>query len=165
MAEVQTGKGIKRNDPDPRPVEGTLSRVALTGKDPSKHYVWVSEVNNLAMNPQTYLSLGYRFTRYDKDAELPAALGWNPDLKQGDQLRGHGCLLMEIDADRRADIEQNGAPGAGHGQKWADSVQNQIRGEEDLHDPEEPRSAAENARVRGIRSASYGDDTRRNWSF
>lgn len=163
--ETKRPKAIKRNDPDPRPVEGTLSRVALTGKDPAKHYVWVSEVNNLALSPQTYLSMGYDFTLYDKDAELPAALGWNPSLKQGDQMRGHGCVLMEVDAERHAEIVQNGAPGAGHGQVWADRVQKTIRAGEELRDPDEPQSANERARTRGIRTGSYGDDSRRNWSF
>lgn len=164
MAEDKP-KGIKRNDPDPRPVEGTLSRVALTGKDPTKHYVWVSEVNNISLNPQSYLSMGYRFTQYDRDAELPAALGWNPDMKQGDQMRGHGCVLMEIDQERHAELVQNGAPGAGSGQRWADAIQQHIRNQEELRDPEEPRSAAETAKTRGIRTGSYGDDSRRNWSF
>lgn len=166
MAEVETRpKGIKRNDPEPRPVEGTLNRVSVSGKDPTKRYVWVSEVNNLALSPATYLSMGYRFTQYDKDAEQPAVLGWNPDLKQGDQLRGHGNVLMEIDAERYDQIVREGAPGAGQGQKWADQVQRRIQNREELRDPEEPMSAAEQARVRGIRTGSYGDDSRSSWGF
>lgn len=166
MAEAETRpKGIKRNDPEPRPVEGTLNRVALTGKEPGKHYVWVSEVNNLALSPATYLSMGYRFTQYDPDGAQPAVLGWNPDLKQGDQVRGHGCILMEIDSERHAEIVQKGAPGAGQGQQWADQLQERIRRQEEMRDPDEPRSAAEQARVRGIRTGSYADDSRRTWSF
>lgn len=142
-----------------------MSRVAVTGKDPTKHYVWVSEVNNLALSPATYLSLGYEFTRYDKNGTQPAVLGYNPELKQGDQLRGHGCVLMEIDAERHAEIVQNGAPGAGLGQRYADQLQERIRRQEEMTDPDEPRSAAEMARARGIRTGGYGDDTRKNWTF
>lgn len=156
-------KGIRRNDPEPRPVEGTLSQVEVTGKSPNKHYVWVSEVNNLALSPQTYLSMGYRFTQYDKDAEQPPMLGYTPDLKQGDQLRGHGCVMMEIDKEKHDDIVQNGTPGGGQGQKWGDAIQNRIRRMEELPDPEESRE--DRARTRGIRTGSYGDDNRSRWSF
>lgn len=156
-------KGIKRSDPEPRPVEGLTNRVGLTGKDPNKHYVWVSEVNNLALSPATYLSMGYRFTQYDPSAEQPAVLGYNPDLKQGDHLKGHGCVLMEIDAERHAEIYQNGAPGAGQGQKWGDAVQERIRRMEELPDPEE--SPNDRARTRGIRTGSWADDSRSRWSF
>lgn len=167
MAEKQepslASHGIKKNNPEPRPVEGLTNRVAVTGKDPGKHYVYVSEVNNLALSPATYLSMGYRFTQYDKDAEQPAVLGYNPDLKQGDQIRGHGCVLMEIDAARHAEIVQNGAPGAGQGQKWGDALQERIRRQEEMPDPDE--SPADRARTRGIRTGGYADDSRSRWSF
>ena len=156
-------KGVKRNDPDPRPVEGALNRVAFTGRDPNKHYVWVSEVNDPTMNPGSYLSMGYRFTQYEKDAEQPV-MGYQPDLKQGDHIKGFGCVLMECSVEHKADLDQKGAPGMGGGWDWADRVQATIRGR-DIMDETEPMSPAEKARMRGIVSKRWSGDSRENWGF
>ena len=57
--------GIKREDPPPRPVEQTANRGYLEGADPTKHYVWVSEVNDPTINVGYYKHRGYKIAQYD----------------------------------------------------------------------------------------------------
>jgi hypothetical protein len=154
--EQKQSKGIKRSDPDPRPVEGSLNRVAVAGKDPTKHYVWVSEVNDPTMNPGSYLSMGYRFTQHDPDGANPV-LGYNPNLKQGDHLKSFGCVLMECDLEHKAAIEKQG-------QAWADKMVNTIRHRE-VVDEVEPLDKIERAKMRGITTRRYGGDDRERWGF
>ena len=149
-------RGIKRNDPDPRPVEGALNRVAVSGKDPNTHYVWVSETNDPTMNPGSYLSMGYRFTQHDPDGANPV-LGYNPNLKQGDHLKSFGCVLMECSMEHKRALDAQG-------QQWADRVEKTIRRSEIL-DETEPLSANERAKLSGITTRRYGGDTRENWGF
>lgn len=150
-------KGIKRNDPDPRPVEGSLNRVAVSGKDPTKHYVWVSEVNDPTMNPGSYLSQGYSFTQHDPDGANPV-MGYNPNLKQGDHLKSFGCVLMECPLEHKAKLDAEG-------QKWADRIQDTIR-RRDVIDETEPMTANERARMRGITTGRrYAGDSREQWEF
>lgn len=156
-------KGIKRNDPDPRPVEGAMNRVAVQGKDPNKHYVWVSEANDPTLNPGSYLSVGYQMSQYDKDEAMPV-LGYNPGLKQGDHMKAFGCVLMECSLERKAQLDEEGAPGAGLGQKWARQIESTIRSK-DLLDNDEPMSPIERAKSRGIVTKRYGGDDRQNWGF
>ena len=164
MADEKKPQGIKRNDPDPRPVDGTLSRVAVQGKSPGKHYVWVSEVNDPTMNPGSYLAMGYKYSQYDPDEAMPV-LGYNPDLKQGDHMKGFGCVLMECSLEQKAKIAAEGVPGVAKGQAWADRVEATIR-RRDILDSEEPMTAVERARMRGITTGKrYAGDDRERWSF
>ena len=157
MAEEKSKpQGIKRNDPDPRPVEGALNRVAVAGKDPTKHYVWVSEANDPTMNPGSYLSQGYAFTQHDPDGANPV-LGYNPNLKQGDHLKSFGCVLMECSLEHKAAMDAEG-------QKWADGVERAIK-KRDIMDETEPMTANERAKMRGIVTRRYAGDTRENWGF
>lgn len=160
MAEsVQNqSKGIKRNDPDPRPVEGATNRVALGNQDPDKHYVWVSKVNDPTMNTSTYRAMGYHFTQYDAGGVHPT-MGDCEDLKQGERVESFGMVLMECSKEHKAKIDQEGVPGTGQlGQQWADKIVEVIRNRE-----VEPEKAAE--RARGITTARYGGDDRKTWSF
>lgn len=152
----QQPQGIKRNDPDPRPVEGATNRVDLAGKDPGKHYVWVSTVNDPTMNPGSYRSMGYQFVQYDKDAEQPV-LGYNEDLKQGDRIEAFGMVLMECSKEHKAMLDAKG-------QEWADRVESTIR-QKDIADETEPMSPAERAKMRGIVTKRYGGDSRSQWEF
>lgn len=148
-------KGIKRNDPEPRPVDGLLNRVAVEGKDPGKHYVWVSEVNNLSMNPGYYRSLGYQFSQYDPDEAQPV-LGYE-EMKQGDRMRSNGMVLMECALEHKAKLDAEG-------QKKADRIEDTIK-RRDVLDSEEPMTAIERAKMRGIVTRRYGGDDRENWGF
>jgi hypothetical protein len=154
--EKSKPQGIKRSDPDPRPVEGATNRVAVAGKDPNKHYVWVSETNDPTMNPGSYLSTGYQFTQHDPDGANPV-MGYNPNLKQGDHLKSFGCVLMECSIEHKAELDRGG-------QEWANKMEHAIKRREVL-DETEPLSAIERAKMSGITTRRYAGDTRENWGF
>jgi hypothetical protein len=83
---VRTSKrGIKREDPPPRPVEGIANRGFLEGGDPSKHYVWVSEVN-----AEAHPTIGYQ------------------EFQQGDAIKSMGMVLMECSLERKAALDKVG---------------------------------------------------------
>lgn len=149
-------KGIKRNDPDPRPVEGATNRVHVAGQDPDKHYVWVSKVDDPTMNPGSYRSMGYDFVQYDPDQEQPM-LGFNEQLKQGDRIESFGMILMSCSKEHKAKLDAVG-------QKWADGICDAIK-RRDLSDGDEPMTPNERARMRGIVTKRYGGDDRSNWEF
>lgn len=148
-------KGIKRSDPEPRPVDGLLNRVAVEGQDPGKHYVWVSQVNNLSMNPGYYRSLGYQFSQYDPDEAQPV-LGYE-EMKQGDRMQSNGMILMECTLEHKAMLDAEG-------QKKADRIEDTIK-RRDVLDSEEPMTAIERAKMRGIVTRRYGGDDREHWGF
>lgn len=149
-------QSIKRNDPDPRPVEGTLNRVSVSGQDPDKHYVWVSSANDPTMNPGSYRNMGYQFTQYDPDSAQPV-MGYNEDIKQGDRMEAFGCVLMECSKEHKAMLDAKG-------QKWADNVCDAIK-RRDIADDTEPMSAIDRAKMRGIVTKRYGGDDRSQWEF
>ena len=149
-------QGIKRNDPDPRPVEGATNRVDLSGKDPGKHYVYVSTVNDPTLNPRSYLSRGYSFTQYDPDGAQPV-YGYNGDRKQGDRIEEFGMVLMECSLERKAEIDAQG-------QAWANNIESVIRKKDTLEE-DEGMSPAERAKLRGITTRRYGGDSRAEWQF
>lgn len=146
-----TKKGIKRADPPPRPVEGLANRTNVEGKDPGKHYVWVSEVNDPSINIGTYKALGYKITQYDPD-EVQPSIGY-AEYKQGDPIKSTGMVLMECSLERKAQIDQVG---------WdrADAIQETIRNRE-----VDPLSAEEKRAFRGITSVRTEQDDRRKWEF
>lgn len=162
MAENDKGtqknqpQGIKRNDPDPRPVEGATNRVDVVGQDPGKHYVWVSTVNDPTLNPGSYRSRGYRFTEYDPDGTQPA-IGWNEAMKPGDRVEAMGMILMECSLEHKAKLDAQG-------QEWANNVERVIR-QKDLSDETDPLTAIERAKMRGIVTKRYGGDSRSQWEF
>jgi hypothetical protein len=156
-------KGVKRSDPTPRPVEGAINRAAVAGQDPDKHYVYVSTVNDPTMSTATYRSMGYRFSEYEPDGEQPV-YGAH-DLKPGDKIESFGMVLMECSKEHKANLDQNGSPGCGLGQKWADKIVDTIK-RRDIGDETEPLSAADRARMRGITTGKrYAGDTREQWEF
>lgn len=148
-------QGIKRNDPDPRPVEGATNRVAVQGQDPDKHYVWVSTVNDPTMNPGSYKSMGYQFVQYDPAEEQPS-LGYQ-ELKQGDRIEAFGMVLMQCSKEHKEKLDAKG-------QKWADTVCDAIK-RRDIGDETEPLTANQRAQMRGITTRRYGGDDRSNWEF
>ncbi len=150
-------QGVKRNDPDPRPVDGALPRVAIDGKDPNKHYVWVSNVNDPTMNPGSYLAQGYKFSQYDGPDSTQPVLGYNPDLKQGDRMQAFGATLMECTLEHKEKLDAVG-------QKWADRVVETIQ-RRDIADETEPLTKAQRAAMRGIVTKRYGGDDRAAWEF
>ena len=150
-------QGIKREDPAPRPVEGTLSQVALRGKDPDKFYVWVSEINDPTMNPGSYLAQGYTFTQYDADGPKVPEMGYQRNA-QGEHIKSYGCVLMECSKEHKAMLDAKG-------QAWADQVESTIR-KRDVGDTDDSLSAVERAKMRGIVTGSrYGGDDRSRWGF
>lgn len=151
-ATGQSGKrGIKRSDPPPRPVEQTANRGYLEGADPTKHYVWVSEVNDPTFNVGYYKHLGYKVSQYDESEARPT-LGYQ-EFSQGDPIKTMGMLLMEIPLERKR--EQDLA-----GQAHLDAIENNIR-----HREIDPLSGEEKAKFRGITSVRTEQDDRRKWQF
>lgn len=151
-ASAQTTKrGIKREDPPPRPVEQTANRGFLEGHDPGKHYVWVSEVNDPTINVGYYKHLGYRIAQYDPSEARPT-IGYQ-EYQQGDPIKSMGMVLMECTIERKAELDKAG---------WAraDAIQDTIRNRE-----VEPLSAQEKREFRGITSVRTSQDDRRKWEF
>lgn len=154
MAEEQAAvgkKGIKREDPPPRPVEGMANRGYLEQHDPTKHYVWVSEVNDPTINPAYYRSLGYQICQFDPGEARPT-LGYQ-EFKQGDPIRSMGMVLMECPVELKAEHDRVG---------WnkADAIQDAIR-----HREVDPLSVEEQRAFRGIKSTRMDQDDRHKWQF
>ena len=167
MAENERPKnqpqGIKRNDPEPRPTDGVEPLVAVRGKDPNKHYVWVSEINDPMLNVGSYRAAGYTYTQYDPSEAQPI-LG-NIYANQGDHIKNFGCVLMECSKEHKEKLDREGSDGMGLGRQWAEKIQATIRGREIL-DETEPLSPIERARMSGIRTGvRYANDDRKEWSF
>lgn len=143
--------GIKREDPPPRPVEQTANRGFLEGADPTKHYVWVSEVNDPTINVGYYKHRGYKIAQYDPDAARPT-LGYN-EYQQGDPIKSMGMVLMECPLEHKLALDKQG---------WevADRIEDTIRNR-DI----EPLTAGERIEFRGITSTRTDQDDRRKWQF
>lgn len=152
MAEVteepKQTKGVKRSDPAPRPVEGIANRGYLEHHDPTKHYVWVSEVNDPTINVGYYKSLGYKVAQYDPDEARPT-IGYQ-EYKQGDPIKSLGMVLMEVPIERKREIDSKGW-------QMADSIQETIR-KRDL-DPLDKRE------FKGITTRRTEQDDRHRWEF
>lgn len=144
-------QGIRREDPPPRPVEGTANRGFLQGQDPGKHYVWVSEVNDPTFNISYYRSLGYKVAQYDPSEAQPT-IG-NDEFRQGDPIKSFGNVLMEIPLERKRELDERG---------WqeADRIQETIRNR-DI----EPMTAEDRQKFRGITTKRMSTDDRRTWQF
>ncbi len=147
-----TGKrGVRREDPPPRPVEQVANRGFLEGADPAKHFVWVSEVNDPTLNVGSYLAQGYKVSQFDPDEAKPT-VGYN-EYKQGDPIKAMGMVLMEIPIERKRELDAVGW-------RQADAIQETIR-QRDI----DPMSSAEQASFRGIKSVRADSDDRRKWQF
>lgn len=152
MAEqTEKQRGIKRADPPPRPVEQVANRGFLEQSDPTKHYVWVSEVNDPTINIGTYRAMGYTVAQYDPSEARPT-IGYS-EYKQGDPIKAHGMVLMECPIERKAALDQVG---------WdrADAIEETIRNRE-----VDPLSAEERRAFRGITSVRTEQDDRNRWKF
>lgn len=145
------GKGVRREDPPPRPVEQVANRGFLADSDGTKHFVWVSEVNDPTLNVGSYLAQGYKVSQYDPDEAKPT-VGYN-EYKQGDPIKAMGMVLMEIPVERKRALDEQGW-------KRADAIQETIR-QRDI----DPLSAQEQAGFRGIKSVRAEGDDRRKWQF
>jgi hypothetical protein len=150
-AEQGSKKGIRREDPPPRPVEQVANRGFLEGSDPGKHYVWVSEVNDPTINVGYYRAQGYQISQFDPGEAKPT-IGYQ-EFKQGDSIKSMGMVLMEIGVERKRELDEVGW-------KRADSIQETIR-KRDL----DPLTDDERAKFRGITTARMDNDDRRKWQF
>lgn len=150
-AEQGSKKGIRREDPPPRPVEQVANRGFLEGADPTKHYVWVSEVNDPTINVGYYKHLGYKVAQYDPGEAKPT-IGYQ-EFQQGDPIKSMGMVLMEVPLERKRELDEVGW-------KQADKIQETIR-KRDL----DPMSEDERARFRGITTARMDNDDRKRWQF
>jgi hypothetical protein len=149
----QQNKRVRREDPPPRPVEQTANRGFLEGSDPSKHYVWVAEVNDPTINPAYYKQvLGYKVCQFDANDDAKPALGWN-EYKQGDPIRSMGMVLMECPLEQKLASDRIG---------WdkADRIQETIRNRE-----VDPLTDDERRAFRGITTTRARDDDRKRWEF
>ena len=150
-------KGIRREDPPPRPVEQTANRGYLAGADADKHYVWVSEVNDPTINVGYYKHLGYKQSQYDPSEAKPT-VGYQ-EYRQGDAIKSMGMVLMELPAERKAELDRVGADGQGGWEK-AKRIEDTIRNRE-----VDPLSEQEKREFRGITSVRTQQDDRKTWSF
>lgn len=144
-------KGMRREDPPPRPVEQVANRGFLADSDPQKHFVWVSEVNDPTLNVGSYLAEGYKISQFDPDEAKPT-VGYN-EYKQGDPIKAMGMVLMEIPVARKRELDEIGW-------KQADRIQETIR-QRDI----DPLSSDEAARFKGIKTVRADSDDRRKWQF
>lgn len=154
MAEVtegKQGKGIKREDPPPRPVEGLANRGLLAERDPSKFYVWVSETNDPTINVGFYKQQGYHVSQYDPSEAKPT-LGYQ-EYKQGDAIKSNGMVLMECSLEHKRMLD---ARGLAELARLEDTVRNREI---------DPLSAAERQAYMGIKSVRTSQDDRRQWQF
>lgn len=144
-------RGIRREDPPPRPVEQTANRGYLEGADPGKHYVWVSEVNDPTINVGYYKHLGYKIAQYDPSEARPS-LGYS-EFQQGDPIKTMGMVLMECSLEKKAEHDQVG---------WdkADKIEDIIRNRD-----VDPLSEQEKREFRGITSTRTAQDDRVRWNF
>lgn len=144
-------RGIRREDPPPRPVEQVANRGFLDGHDPSKHYVWVSDVNDPTINVGYYKSLGYKVAQYDPSEARPT-IGYQ-EFTQGDPIKSMGMTLMECSIERKSEIDKVG---------WdkAQAIQDTITKRE-----VDPLSAQEQREFRGITSVRTEQDDRKRWQF
>lgn len=151
-SEQHSKKSLRREDPPPRPVEQTANRGFLEGGDPTKHYVWVSEVNDPTINVAYYKHRGYKIAQYDPTDEAKPSLGWN-EYKQGDPIKSMGMVLMEIPLERKLAEDRGG---------WekADRIQETIRTREI-----DPLTDEERRAFTGITSARDRNDDRKRWEF
>jgi len=150
-AASSSKKGVRREDPPPRPVEQTANRGFLDEQDATKHYVFVSEVNDPTINIGHYLALGYKISQYDPNDPKPS-VGYQ-EYKQGDAIKAHGMVLMECPIDRKAEIDKVG---------WdrATRIEDTIRNRE-----VDPLSDEERRAFRGITSVRTEQDDRKRWQF
>ena len=141
----------KRQDPPPRPVEQVANRGYLEGHDTTKHYVWVSEVNDPTINVGYYKHLGYQISQYDPSEARPT-IGYQ-EYRQGDPIKSMGMVLMECSNERKEALDKVG---------WdkADAIQHTIRNRE-----VDPLSEQEKREFRGITSVRTDQDDRRKWQF
>lgn len=151
QTETKQGKGIKREDPPPRPVEQVANRGFLAGADPGKHYVWVSEVNDPTINVGYYKSRGYKVAQFDP-GEVRPTIGYQ-EYQQGDPIKAMGMVLMECSLEHKAELDREG---------WdrAARIEDAIRNRE-----LDPLSDAEKHDFRGITSVRTEQDDRRKWQF
>lgn len=154
---VNPKRGIKREDPPPRPVEQTANRGFLEGHDPGKHYVWVSEVNDPTINVGYYKHLGYKVAQYDPSTARPT-IGYQ-EFQQGDPIKSMGMVLMEVPIERKAELDRIGVDGQGGWEKVA-RIEDTIRNRE-----VDPLSDQERREFRGITSVRTEQDDRRKWQF
>jgi hypothetical protein len=157
VAQAAGGKRLRREDPPPRPVEQTANRGYLEGRDASKHYVWVSEVNDPTINVGYYKSQGYKIAQYDPSEARPN-LGWQ-EYQQGDPIKSMGMVLMEIPKERKDELDRVGPDGQGGWDK-ATRIEEVIRNRE-----VDPLSDEEKRAFRGIKSVRTEQDDRRKWEF
>jgi len=145
------GRGITRDDPPPRPVEQLANRGYLDQQDPTKHYVWVSEVNDPTVNVGYYKSRGYKVCQYDPSEARPT-LGYS-EYQQGDPIKSFGMVLMECPRELKAAEDQKG---------WgqANQIEDTIRNREI-----DPLTNEERRAFRGITSVRTEQDDRRKWQF
>lgn len=150
-------RGIDREDPPPRPVEQTANRGFLDGADPTKHYVWVSEVNDPTINVGYYKHLGYTVSQYDPREARPS-LGYQ-EYQQGDAIKSMGSVLMELPLERKRELDEIGPDRQG-GWNRVKRIEETIRKAE-----LDPLTAQERQEFRGITSVRTEQDDRRKWQF
>jgi hypothetical protein len=115
-----------RPDPETGDLMGPASLMDLEGKDPGKHYVFVSR-NRQAL--AEYKRMGYR-AETGREGGVSIA---GEESEAGKEIECMDHVLMSVSAARRESIEQNGAFGAS-GQKYVDKVEKAIIDKKNISD-------------------------------
>lgn len=111
-----------RQDPQSRPTHGWSPAFhQLKGRDPRLKYVWVSKASE-DLGPDYYESLGYQVIRYEEKGGI--VLG-SLSRRPGEPITFRGNVLMGVDLERAAEIDQYG-PDGGSGQEYCDQIASQI---------------------------------------
>jgi hypothetical protein len=150
---VGTG-GQRRVDPRPAPTDAVSAQGVLVGKNPDKHYVWVSKVGDPTFNVGTYRAKGYKVERFDKDNpnEARPVIGCE---EYGAPIEAVACVLMSCSLEQKRKLDAQA-------QLEVDRIQHTIR-----HGRVDPLSAADRAQYQHIRFERDLDrgDNRPNWEF
>lgn len=110
-----------RKDPAKLPLDGIVDHNSVVNPEPGRRYVLVSETSELR-GPDYYEMLGYEPVLYKGKTGTRLAAGkW----KEGEHVRAFSQMLMSIDEETYAQLEQYGPNGLG-GQAYLDKIEAQM---------------------------------------
>jgi len=125
-----TPKKTRREDP-PKigAVEGICPWFQIRNPDPGKRYVWANGAAAEDIGgPDYYSAIGYEPVKFSDRGPRPGAYG--SKLRDGDPVMIRGYLLMQIDAEQYAAIEERGVDGV-TGKRHAREIRDKIVSKKD----------------------------------
>lgn len=120
-ANVPTRTPQVRKDPRPRPVDGVAGwfRLRPDTMQEGKAYCWVDKASG---EVDHYLSMGYEPVTWGGPTDGVQVVGGRITRQKGDKIECRGQLLMCIDREEKARIENEGEFGDS-GQKYLSTVE------------------------------------------